>query len=468
MSYLYKLRPLMQYLPTVTTPKYRVSFNDKLKWTAIVLLVFYILTEIPLFGLSPAKIDYFESMRAVISGKFGSIITLGIGPIVTASIVMQLLAGSKMIDLDLSKEEDRKIFQGTQKLLAILFTVLEAVPWVVMGGLPPDPSLGINLRLLEIILIAQLTLGAIVIIYLDEVVSKWGIGSGVGLFIAAGVASQIFIGSLNPLSPRDMPGEPSGAIPAFIHSLMTGSPTLVRGGLPDMLAVFSTIFVFLLVVYAESMRIEVPLSHGRVRGARGRYPIRLIYTSNIPVILAAALFANIQLWARILQGIGYPILGSFGSSGAPTSGLVWWLTPQRTLAEDILLGTVTLPDIGRSLFYLASMILFCTIFAKFWVETTGMGPKDIAKQLSESGMLIPGFRRDVRVIEKILDRYIPPVAIMGGAFVGFLAAFADFTGALGGGTGVLLTVGIVYRLYEEIASEQLMEMHPAIRQFFET
>ncbi|MCQ8905713.1 MAG: preprotein translocase subunit SecY, partial [Methanothermobacter sp.] len=67
--------------------------------------------------------------------------------------------------------------------------------------------------------------------------------------------------------------------------------------------------------------------------------------------------------------------------------------------------------------------------------------------------------------EKILKRYIPTITILGGAFVGLLAFVADLTGSLGGGTGVLLTVGIVYRLYEEIAQEQLMDMHPILRSF---
>jgi preprotein translocase subunit SecY len=81
-------------------------------------------------------------------------------------------------------------------------------------------------------------------------------------------------------------------------------------------------------------------------------------------------------------------------------------------------------------------------------------------------MLIPGFRRDIRVMEQVLSRYITVVTILGGAAIGALAATADFLGALGSGTGILLTVGIIYGLYEEIAREQVAEMFPAIRRFF--
>jgi len=94
-----------------------------------------------------------------------------------------------------------------------------------------------------------------------------------------------------------------------------------------------------------------------------------------------------------------------------------------------------------------------------------MDAASLSDKLSDAGMQIPGFRSDPRVIEKVLDRYVPYLTIMGGAFVGALAAGADFTGALGSGTGILLTVGIIYHLYEEIAREQLLELHPAIRSF---
>ena len=62
-----------------------------------------------------------------------------------------------------------------------------------------------------------------------------------------------------------------------------------------MIALIGTIIIFMFVAYIESVRIELPLAHGTARGARGRYPIKLIYASNIPVILMAALLANFQM-----------------------------------------------------------------------------------------------------------------------------------------------------------------------------
>jgi preprotein translocase subunit SecY len=116
------------------------------------------------------------------------------------------------------------------------------------------------------------------------------------------------------------------------------------------------------------------------------------------------------------------------------------------------------------------MVIYTTIlvgiavgFAWLWVHMTGMGPRDVAQQLDRSGMLIPGFRRDIRVMERVLGRYIITTALLGGAFVGFISAGADALGALGSGTGILLTVGIIYSLYQQIAREQVSEMFPAVR-----
>lgn len=448
---LHKLKPILSILPEVVAPIHRMGFKEKLKWTAIILALYFFLTLIPLYGLSPASIDQFAQLRAVLAGSFGSILTLGIGPIVTSSIVLQILVGGKFINLDLSKHEDKAIFQGTQKLLAILITIFESIVFVYTGSLVPSAP-GI-----EFILVLQLIIGSVLIIFLDEVVSKWGFGSGIGLFIAAGVSQAIIVGTFNFLPAPGQAGVPAGALSAFINSIMVGAPD------PSILIpVISTIAVFLIAVYGESMRVEIPISqgqirgHGRVRGAVGKYPLKFIYASNMPVILTAAFLANVSLFASLFQKIGFPIFGEV-AQGKAISGLALLLTTP-------VLGILFTNPL-RVLFFGIVFIGLCVLFSWLWVEISGIGADKIAKQLYEAGVQIPGFRNSKRQLTTIMRKYIPALTVLGGIFVGLLAFGADLTRALGGGTGVLLTVGIIYKLYEEIAQEQLMDMHPMLRKF---
>ncbi|UCD07251.1 MAG: hypothetical protein JSW41_05515, partial [Candidatus Aenigmatarchaeota archaeon] len=126
-------------------------------------------------------------------------------------------------------------------------------------------------------------------------------------------------------------------------------------------------------------------------------------------------------------------------------------------------ASIAMIDLLRFGTYALFMIVGAVIFSVFWVATAGMDAKAVANQIQSTGMQIPGYRRDVRIIERVLNRYIPGLAILGGAAVGFLAAYADFTGALGTGTGILLATLIIYNLYEELAMQHMEDMHPAVR-----
>ena len=213
------------------------------------------------------------------------------------------------------------------------------------------------------------------------------------------------------------------------------------------------------------MKVEIPLSFGRIRGHGIRWPLSFIYTSNIPVILVSALIANISLWGRLLQNWGYPIFGTF-SGGSPTSGLVSWVHAPN-IVQKALTWSLTSFDIFQASFYIGFMMVGSVVFSYFWVQTAGMDARSQAKNMLASGLQIPGFRKDERILEHILERYIGPLTIMGAITVGFLAALADLTGALVQGTSLLLTVMIIYKLYEEIARQHMMDMHPLMRKFME-
>ncbi|MEM4222006.1 MAG: preprotein translocase subunit SecY, partial [archaeon] len=362
--------------------------------------------------------------------------------------------GAQIIKIDLKDPEQRRNFQSLQKLLALILCFFEAGVYVLSGFIPANPGL-------ELFAILQLAFGGIIIMYLDEVVSKYGIGSGVGLFIAAGVSFTIIWQSFAWVTAPGT-GTYIGLVPQILQGIFSGE-------IPES-AIFPllfTIIVFLIVVFAESMKIEIPVTFGRIRGFGTRYPLKFFYVSNIPVILAAALFANIQLFGVVLQNFGFPILGHFVNNQA-VDGIAYYLrTPYGVLStpSHIAISLSSLNIILNIIVFSAAMIISCVMFGMFWVQIANMDAKSIAQQLQNIGLQIPGFRRDPRVIEEVLERYIPYVTILGSAAVGLLAVFADLTGALGTGTGILLTVGILYRFYEELAAEQIFETMPFLKNF---
>ena len=459
------LDKIFTYLPEVKGPREkRLPFKQKLTWTLSCLVLFYILGLVPLFGLGENALQQFEFLSIILGASFGSIISLGIGPLVTGSIVLQLLSGTGILNINTSTTEGRQRFQALQKLMSIFFIIFEASIYVLMGGLAPSTALaGTSLfNQLEIILIIQLIVGGLLIMLMDNVVNKWGFGSGISLFIAAGVAQQILIRTLNFFPSPTNPDIASGAIPAFFQSLAAGDAVTAT---LQIAAIVATLIIFAVCVFGQAMKVEIPLSFGKARGYGVRWPLNFFYTSNIPVILIAALMANIQLFARLFENWGHPILGTF-TGNTPISGLVYWLSPPNLVAS-IIQESFTLSNIGQGLIYIVVFMIGSVIFSIFWVQTAGMDAKSQAKQIMNSGLQISGFRRDERVLEKILNRYIWPLTIVGGASIGLLAALADLMGTLANGTGILLAVMIVYKLYEDIAKHHMMDMHPALRKIME-
>jgi preprotein translocase subunit SecY len=459
------LDKILETLPEVKSPEQKhLPFNTKIKWTLIMLVAFFLLGIIPLFGLSENALQQFEYLSIILGAKFGSLISLGIGPIVTSSIVLQLLNGSGLIKFDTTSHEGRVRFQGTQKVLSLFFIIFEAAIYVYMGGLSPSLALApAAYKLMQLVLVGQLFLGGLLILYMDEVMTKWGIGSGISLFIAAGVSEQIFVTALSPLTTTGTlafgTGQaPIGKVLVFFSALIAGQPT---DAILALSAVLATVFVFAISIYAQAMKVEIPLSFSNVRGYGIRWPLKFIYTSNIPVILVAALMANIQLWAKLLENWGHPLLGTF-TGNTPASGLVKWIYSPDILS-NVIQGSITSTLIFQAIFYTIFMVIGAIIFSIFWVKTANMDAKAQAKQIVASGLQIPGFRRDERVLETLLDRYIMPLTVMGAIAIGILAAIADLSGALSRGTGILLTVMIIYKFYEDIARQHMMDMNPGLR-----
>ena len=466
--------PLSRYMPEVGSPIRKVSFNEKLFWTGIALVIYLVMSQTPLFNVG-GEGDQFSALRIIFASNRGTLTELGIGPIVTGGLILQLLIGSGIIGADLSNPEDRSLFTAANKFFSILLTGVQAAAYIIGGVynytdpttrlvVSPEPSAAL-------IIFIQLLIAGIILMLLDEMIQKgWGIGSGISLFILSGVAQRIMWSSFGPVGGTD--GNFYGAFLAF-GQVITGGGNIAdvffrnANGVPTqdptMLGFIATIIVFIIVIYMEGIKVELPISHANYRGFRGKYPIKLLYVSNLPVIFASALFANVLVFAQLLQS-QFPnnffvnLLGTFNttqSNPTPIGGLAYYVTSPSTpyaVANDPI----------RALVFVGVMVGFSVIFSLTWLEVGGLGPGTVAKQLVDSGMQVPGFRRSGKSIEIILKRYIPVVTILGGAIIGLLASVSQFFGVFGSGTGILLAVGILYQYYQLLVQEQVAEMYPAL------
>jgi len=459
---LYLVRPFMGVLPEVEAPLQRVPFKEKVLWTSFTLFVYLICSQIPLYGVQNTKSsDPFYFIRTVLaaSGR-GTLMELGISPIVTSGLIFQLLAGAKLIEIDHNSKEDRELFSGAQKLFGLGICLVEAIVYVFSGMYGDISALGMGNA---IIIVTQLFFAGVVVLMLDELLQKgYGLGSGISLFIATNICETIVWQALSPATIDIGRGkEFEGALVAFFQLLITRQDkasalreAFTRQELPNISNLIATLVVFAIVIYFQGFRVDLPVKNQNMRGQQGSYPIKLFYTSNTPIILQTALVSNLYFLSQILYR-KYPnvfvvrLLGewhSYRDSAQlyPVGGLAYYISRPPNMAAVVA-------DPLRALVYLAFILGACALFSKTWIEVSGSSARDVAKQLRDQQMVLKGHRETSMVSE--LNRYIPTAAAFGGMCIGLLTILADFLGAIGSGTGILLAVTIIYQYFEVFVKE---------------
>jgi len=458
-------------LPEVPKPQRKLSLTMRLVWTALALAIYFIMAEIPLYGVGAKGTDPFLYSRIIFASNQGTLMELGIGPIVTAGLITQLLKGANIIKLDFTKPEDRALFTSATKLLTMFVILIEALGYI-LGGV-----YGRNLSFTAMsVIVIQLFSASVMVMLLDELVQKgWGIGSGVSLFIMAGVAQRMMWDILNPLTVNVGSQEtpkivPFGFFPFLINALQRNSfnEVILRGAFPSLIGFIATIAVILLLIYAEGTRVEVPITSSKYKGFAGVYPIKLLYVSNVPVILVSVLLTDITFFSQFiwsnynidntnpwLSWIGTGIRDQSGNVNYPTGGLVYYISSPRSLE-------LAMAEPLRAISYVFFMVTLCIIFSKLWVEIGGLAPKEVAKSLIDSDVQVPGFRRAEASIGAVLAKYIPPITILGGILIGLIASLSDLLGVFGSGTGILLMIGIIMQYYQILVREQFETMLPRL------
>ncbi|KAF7426461.1 translocon subunit [Pleurotus ostreatus] len=416
------VHPFLPILPEVSDPERKAPFNQKILWTAVTLLIFLVCSQVPLYGImSSDSSDPLYWMRVILASNRGTLMELGISPIITSGMIMQLLAGANLIDVDFSLKEDRALFAGAQKLFAIIISLGQATVYVLTGlyGQPKDLGAGVCL-----LLIIQLVSAALIVTLLDELLTKgYGLGSGISLFIATNICESIVWKAFSPTTVNTGRGpEFEGAVVALVHLLFSWNDkgralqeAFWRDRLPNVMNLIATVVIFAVVIYFQGFRLEIPVKSNKIRGQRGSYPVKLFYTSNMPIMLESALTSNVfvvsqmlatrfpdNLFVRLL-GVWEPLEDS--PQLAATSGIAYYMSPPHTVKEAIL-------DPIHTAIYIIFISTTCALFSKTWIEVSGSGPREVAKQLKDQGLVMAGHRDGS--MYKELKRVIPTAAALGG------------------------------------------------------
>jgi protein transport protein SEC61 subunit alpha len=438
-----------------------VAFDEKLVWTVCSALLYFVMSELPLYGIRSTveSGDPIHWLRPIFASTRGSLMEIGALPIVSAGFLFQLLGGMQIIDVNFEMRSDRELYQSAQKFLAILLTIAQAIA-IVLSGVYGSPSdLGASGTLL---LITQLVMAGMAVILIDETLQKgYGFGSAVSLFTTLSISQQ-FVWNTLSMSANDQGRgkEFTGSLISLFHMLWTRNTktalieSFYRTHLPNMFEFYGSVLAFGAVVYLLNFRYDISIKSTKVRSPASVYPIRLLYTGNIPVYMLYSIVANLFIFSAALYRL-FPfniLVRLFGTwetrAGNPqlfaVSGLAYYLQPPFSLAEALW-------DPIKTVVYATTLVTSCIVFSKTWTEISGSSPRDVAKQFKDNGIVIVG-HRDVAVIKE-LKRIIPSAAAIGGALGGLVVVSLDLLGVAGCGVSCLVVATTIYSYFEILAQE---------------
>lgn len=457
------VQPFMPLLPQIRKPERKIRFGEKFLWTTVALFIFLVCSHIPLFGImSSESSDPFYWMRAILASNRGTLMELGTSPIITAGMFMQVLSNAEIIVVDNEIKEDRILYAGAEKILALLMTFGQAVVQVSSGfyGNPKEIGAGICLML-----VVQLFFAGLIIILLDELLEDgYGLGSGISLFIATNVCENVFWKAFSPTIHVTGKGtEFEGALVALVHLLFTRKnkflalkEAFLRSTLPNLMNLLFTVVFFFVVSYLQGVRFEFSFVSKNAR-QQTKYPIKLFYTSNMPLILLTTLISHVFFVSQLLYN-KYPsnfIVRALGVWEAQKGG---YFSPEGGFARYITAPT-SFKDFFKhpiySFFYLFFFLGLTSFLSRMWIEISGTSPKDVAKKIKDQGLILRGHREGS--VYKALKKTIPTAAALGGIVIALISIIADLVGVIGSGTGILLTVTIIYQ-YFELFSKEMAEL----------
>lgn len=449
------VKPFLNFVPDVQRASRIVPLKDKVIWTLLTLVIFLVSSQVPLFGIQKLfGEDPVYWSRMIMASNRGTLMELGIGPIITAGMVVQFLTSAHILKLPNTTREDREISNQLQKLVAIIISIFQAVSHIFMGNYGDPKELGaINIFMI----IVQLIFACFIVIMLDDLLTKGGYGlvSAVSLFIATNVCEELLWKSFSFLKVRE---EYEGAFVAFFSYLYNTPNKLValkkgflREGLPNLYQIITTLFIFLLANYFQGFQSNVSIHDKRQQGHVDSYGVKLFYTSNTPIIVLNSIISNMMFVSKIIFNnfkhikvfrlLGVWKNNAIGGYSYPVGGLIYYLTPPggiKNMIQNPLHGII----------YTLFILVACSLISRMYVSYAGNGAKEVTENLKAQNMTAYG--GTPKLLERKLDRNIQVASYLGGFCIGALTLLADFLGAIGSGTGILLTCGIIFDVYEEV------------------
>jgi len=444
------IEKFIQYLPTIKPSITYVTPKERLKNTILIILIFSLLSSIPLFGISPVASQRFAEFMWIFGSYMGTLATVGVVPVILAGLFLQMLIFSGIISINIQTEEGRKKYDSYYKFLSIIFLIIQALSFIISGNITPDYTLPFPTWALYLLIFLQLLIGGYIIILLDDFSIKYGLTSGINLIIFTSISMSIALRIFNPVPPPSYAAYgqyiPSGLLPLSILNFIAGNFNIAMAYL---LIVMLTFGVLVFVTYLQSIKIEIPLIHINVGGKTTKFPINLLYTSVIPAIF----LYGIIIWVLNITDVN--------------STIHKLLTPPSLIYYLSQYGFSYLLDpfnITHILFYLTIFILGGTAFSYLWVTAAGMDAKNMAKMLQS--LPVPSLRyRDPRIIEKTLEKYIGPLSYLSGLLIGLIAAVSDILGIAVSGISLLLLIVIATQIYNDLEKHGAIPYLPIINKY---
>jgi len=382
----------------------------------------------------------------------------GVGPLFTASMMLQLLRIANFVNFDSSNTEHWEIWESFEKFIIMCLCCFQA-SIAVYSGMYGDVGPG-NAMLI----VVQLTFAGFLVILMDDLLTKgYGFGSATSMYIATSHAERMVWDMFSPTTINMGSGPQfEGAVVNLFHQLVT-QPDKVgalrhafyRESLTNIAEILATCMVIIITIFLTSIAIHFPLQRQSRRGeVVDTYKVKLMYAGNYPVILYYSLINNLYMMSKLMEERGVNnfvshLVGRFGVIGderrsRPISGLIYWCSA---------------PETFRSFFHRPSEFLArCVIvpvlvagFSSAWTEINGSSARDVARSLQNQGMTIKGYRAGS--VLHVLRRYIPVAALLGGLLMGLVTIVAELSGSISSGSGTLMAVGIIINLWEKIVKE---------------